>query len=184
MHVDVGGGKPSNFGIAIGHAVPFVVANKDVGTGYTKSHRIVIDLAYAVRPMPNGEMNFRLARELLDTLIDRFHITCYSSDGWNDLEYQQRIRHKVDKVETFTVGKEHYEELKYAIYDGRFRCHHYPLAEEELKRLGLKNGTKVIKGTGYTKDVADCLAAVTYRCRDKVIKRHAVGFATMGVLAR
>jgi len=178
LHVDVGAGKPSNFGIALGH--PVVEISRD-GTRHTK---VVIDLAYAVKAQSNGEMNYRAARELIDAIIQKFPIACYSSDGWNDLEYRERIRNRVGRVETLVVQKEHYDELKTAAYERAVSCHYYPLVEEELKRLGLKNGEKVVKGTGFTKDVADCICAVTYRSMSRAVKHPVNGFATTGLLSR
>ena len=174
LHVDVGAGKPSNFGIALGH--PVVYHENGV-----KKHKVVIDLAYSVKANANGEMNFKKAREIIDAIINKFPIACYSSDGWNDLEYMQKIRNRVGRVETIVVDKIHYDELKTAIYEGSFECHASPQAEEELKRLGIKNGQKIVKGVGYTKDLADCLAAVCFRCRLKSFVKHVNGFATMGV---
>ena len=176
LHVDVGAGRPSNFGVALGHT-EFYTEN-----GVRKS-RVVIDLVYCVKPDERGEMNFKKARELLDQIINRFPIACYSSDGWNDLEYMQKIRGRVGRVETLVVDREHYDELKVAIYEKTLVCHHYPQAEEELKRLGIKNGDRIVKGTGYTKDLADCLAAVCYRCRVKTFTKYVSGFATTGALS-
>ena len=177
LHVDVGSGKPSNFGIALGHPEVRTIDGQ-------RKVVVVIDLAYSVKPRQNGEMNFSLARSILDYIIEKFPINCYSSDGWNDLEYMHKIKNNVGRVETIVVGKEHYDELKTAIYEKTVVCHHSPQAEEEIKRLGIKNGDKIVKGVGYTKDLADCIAAVTYRCRVKSFNRLATGWATVGVFGQ
>lgn len=186
LHVDVGEGKPSNFGIALGHAE----FRYDSDTGQRRPF-IVIDLAYAVTARIDGEVDYQKAREILDIIIDRFPIAHYSSDRWNDIEYMQKIRRKVKSAEKLTLELDHYNNLKTLIYEQQITCHTSNLGafckaspEEELKRLGLVNGRKIEKGLGYTKDIADCIAAVSFKGLNKVTRKLASGRLTSGVFGR
>jgi hypothetical protein len=179
LHVDVGAGHPCNFGICLGHAEML----PDPETKENSPH-LVIDLACAVKALPSGEMDFKKARELLDAIVRRFPVHTYSSDRWNDLEYMAKVRKKVQKVEGVVVDLEHYETLKTYIYMGRAKCHYAPLLKDELRRLELKNGKKIDHGINFTKDVADCVAAVAHRCVAKEIKKLPTGRAVAGVLGR
>lgn len=186
LHVDVGIGKPSNFGIALVH--PEVA--KDTVSG-EKKNIVCIDLAYAVTARIDGEVNLAKAREILDIIIDRFPIASYTSDRWQDVEYQQKIKSKVRSVDRLIVDIEHYEELKTLIHNRQVRCHTSFLGatckvspEEELKRLGLINGRKVEKGVGYTKDIADAIAAACYVAMHRTARKLSVGRATYGLFSR
>lgn len=168
LHVDVGIGKPSNFGIGLAHTE--IMTDSISGEKRTV---VVVDLAYAVTAKVDGEVDLSKARELLDVIIERFPIASYTSDRWQDVEYHQRIKSRVRSVDRLIVGIEHYEELKTLIYNRQVRCHSSNLGkackvspEEELKRLGLVNGRKVEKGVGYTKDISDCYDDQTYVMTD------------------
>ena len=180
LHVDPGEGKPSNFGIVLGH----LEKAENIETGERDSI-VVIDLAYAVAARNDGEVDFIKAREILDIIISRFPVV-YTSDRWNDVEYIQRIKGRVKGNDRLTVSWEHYEALKTTIYGRKIKImHDSSLAKEELKRLGLRNGNKVVKGTGCTKDVADGLAAVTYNCLvGKFKKKMSSGRLATGVFGR
>jgi hypothetical protein len=180
MHVDVGSGKPSNFGIAIGHMESIV----DPETKETVRH-IYIDFAHAIKPSKvTGEMDFEQARVLIRELLDRFPNVYYSSDMWQDAEFSAAIRRKVRKVSQLVVDKEQYDELKNYVYSRTIKCHQMPLLSDELKRLELINGKKVAKGVNFTKDVADCVAAVAYNCVERGVKRLPVGRNITGLMAR
>lgn len=187
LHVDAGIGKPSNFGIALGH--PEFRYNPET---HQKEVFVVIDLAYAVQAKTDtGEVDLQRAREILDRIIDRFPIGCYTSDRWQDAEYQQKIKSKVRSIEKLVINIEHYNTLKVLIYDEKIKCHSASLGinrmvspAEELKRLGLRNGIKVEKGLGYTKDIADCIAGCSYKCIHKAVQAYPRARIMQGVFSR
>lgn len=186
LHVDAGAGKPSNFAFVLGHSEP----KYDPITGERKN-MVIIDLAYAVMARVDGEVDLIKARELLDIIIGRFPIDIYSSDRWNDIEYMQKIKNKVRTVERVVVDIEHYNALKILIHEGHIKCHTSDLGascrvspEEELKRLGLRNGNKVEKGVGYFKDISDGIASVSFRCMNRAAKRLVSGRITAGLMSR
>lgn len=179
MHIDKGAGRPSNYGIAAGYGYH----GKDESGKNILKVRII--LAHSIHADPIlGEVNFKTANDLVVAILRRISNPRYSSDGWNDIEFRQKLLKDglVRRVENVVLNEKHYEVLKDLINQNRIECHPSEQGFEEIKRLELVNGKKVAKGIGFTKDLADCIAAIAEKCvKGESIKSSAVGKVTLGV---
>jgi hypothetical protein len=183
LHFDAGLGRPSNFGIAVGHGepVPFERLQKikqahgeDANasddpeifvTDYNVTHVLTkFDFMWHFAADPQlGEVDFEKVENFIVTqLVPRIPNLKITTDRWNSAQLIQRLKRMGGNVKNFLVKDEHYytmkNQLDFELIDGYW----YEQAYEECRRLE-KDPVRgrVAKGPNFTKDVADCLAAVT-----------------------
>lgn len=172
LHVDV---AISAEGDALGMAMGYV--EKMVEIDDELKPYIVIDFMLRVRAAPGTEIMLSDVRRIIYDLRDgrRFRLKKVTYDGFQSTDTLQQLRKKRFEAENVSVDKTvlPYEDLREAIYERRIEFPKYMtymnLGDTELVEVAYKELTelsvqknKVDHPAKGSKDLADCLAAVTY----------------------
>lgn len=172
LHVDV---AISPNGDALGMAMGYV--EKLVTVDEEEKPYIVIDFMLRVRAAPGTEIMLSDVRRIIYDLRDvrRFRLKKVTYDGFQSTDTLQQLRKKRFEAENVSVDKTvlPYEDLREAIYESRIEFPRYMtymnLGDTELVEVAYKELTelsvqknKVDHPANGSKDLADCLAAVTY----------------------
>ena len=127
---------------------------------------IVVDFALKVIPPVGDEIILSDIRHLIYQLSAHgFTITSISCDSHQSVDTLQQFARKGYNAQLVSVDKtmDPYLLLKEALYEDRVSMYPYPPLLEELVHLQEdKKKRKVDHDAWHSKDVADCLAAVTY----------------------
>ena len=148
--------KGDRLGFAVGHTVGWVEIDG------TDKPKIKIDIAMAVTAPPGGEIQFDEIKQMIYFLESRgFTFEHITADSWNSVDMLQSLNAHGITATMLSVDREMlpYENFKKSIYEGRIKCHAYPLLKKELERLELVNGEKVDHPARGSKDV--CLSGDT-----------------------
>lgn len=177
MHFDAGLGKPSNFGIAVGHAEPCPHEYEDSKIVHILT---VFDFIYHFEVDPLlGEVDVeRVSNFIADELVPYIPGLRVSTDRWNSAQLIQRLRRKGISLRNLVVKDEDYEAFKNQLEYELINGYYYPQAYEEFRRLESDpRSGRITKGPNFTKDVADCLAAVTSQIIERGVHKAQPGRA-------
>lgn len=171
-HVDL---AYSPEGDALGMAMGYV--DKLVEVDDEEKPYIIIDFLLRVKATPGTEIMLSDIRRIIYDLRDvrRFRLKKVTYDGFQSTDTLQQLRKKRFEAENVSVDKSvlPYEDLREAIYEGRIEFPKYmtyvnlgdtdlvEIAYKELTELSVQRN-KVDHPVNGSKDIADCLAAVTY----------------------
>jgi hypothetical protein len=128
---------------------------------------VIVDLALAIVPPYNGEIDLAEIRNLVTTLRDRkFTIQKVTYDQFQSASSIQELNKLGINSENLSVDKTlaPYETLKELIYIGKIKAYQNAVLMGELKRLELIEGKKVDHPPKGSKDIADALAGAVYNC--------------------
>lgn len=170
-HVDI---AYSPEGDALGLAVGHIRELKEVDDEL-RPH-IVFDLLMRIRPLPGQQIILSDVRQILYHLRDdlKFRIKRVTLDGFQSTDFMQQLQKRRFDSVYLSVDRTilAYEDLRSAIYEERIEFpkymvemrhgsgNHVEIAYQELQQL-VFDGKKVDHPEGGSKDVADCMAAVT-----------------------
>jgi len=166
-HVDLGLTSDSA-GIAVGYASHFV--DRPRGSGAVERlPSIHIDFVLEIVPPPNGEISISGIRNLFYVLRQGgVNIRYITYDGYQSRESLQILRRQGFCTDVTSVDRNlvPYELLKNALYDKRVSLPSHEKLFRELLMLEFHAATRRIDhpaSKGGSKDLADAVAAVTYR---------------------
>lgn len=173
IHIDLAKGIASKgldcAGFAMVHKYPMYPEREDTEIG------IYVDLMMQLRS--DRELDFKKIREFIFKLKEKgFDIVKVTLDGYQSLDFQQRMRDKDIQSETLSVDKSNspYNTLKSLIYNNQLDYYNYPVFIRELKELIRDNNGKIdhpvisnerslLEGVEHgSKDVSDSVAGATY----------------------
>ena len=156
-------------GIAMGHIAR--IETREVREGdYTVFEQVplvVIDLAVAIQPPLDGEINYEELRRMIYSLNDiyNFNIVHISMDSVERGSNLQLFREKGMETSYVSVDKTPvpYGVLKDMIKEGRIAIHHSTLLRTELLTLEQDPvSQKVDHPDNSSKDISDAVASVAY----------------------
>jgi len=158
LHID-GSVSGDNTGISMGHIVK---------TEYTSDGDlvpfIIIDLAVAIEPPLNGEIEYDEIRRMVYDLRDvyNFNLVLVSMDMVEKATNLQHFRKKGFETKYISVDKSKlpYLLVKDLINQGRVKIHHSNILKKELKSLEKTIMGKIDHPDGGSKDIADAVAGV------------------------
>jgi len=156
-------------GFAMGHTYPVNPFDEESERG------VYIDLAIQLR-VSEGELDFEMIRKFIYKLQERgFQIAKVTLDGWQSVDFIQRLKDKGIEAETLSIDKsmEPYNTFKSQLYSKQLDYYDYSVLLREAEELIISNGKvdhpamsrkraideKVEKGS---KDVSDAVAGVTF----------------------
>ncbi len=166
IHVDLAlnkNGKGDYAGLAMGRFNGSII---DPITG-EKYSKVYIELVKRIDRGGGHEIDFSKIRQFIYDLQDfGFQVNLVTLDGFQSTDFMQILRTRGIRAEYLSVDKnlDAYLTLKEVINMKRIDIYKHEILERELKHLELKKGGKVDHPAGFTKDVADALAAVVYNC--------------------
>ena len=192
-HMDIAySAKGDGLGIAMGHIARMVEVD-----GELKPY-IVIDLLYRMKAKPGDEVRLADARNVLYVLRNerKFNITEITLDGFQSKDSEQQFKRRRFRSRLLSVDKERgpYFDLREAIYDERIEWptlravldldgNPVDILVRELSQLS-DDGRKIDHPPLGSKDVADCVAGVTWNLmtpnRHRPSKRAAAGARGVG----
>lgn len=161
-------------GDALGFAMGHVAGVVDID-GEKKPY-IIIDLLLRMHAVPGSEIELAQVRHFIYALRDMgFKFGLVSMDGFQSTDTRQQLTKKRISSSHISVDKDltPYYDLRDAIYEQRIDIPAYmvhiqhgdvdlvEIAVKELSEL-VDNGKKIDHPDGGSKDVADCIAAITY----------------------
>lgn len=168
VHIDASL-NTDNTGLAMGHIARIETREVREGdhTVYEQVPLIVIDLAVAIAPPLNGEIQYEELRRMIYSLKDiyNFDITHVSMDSVEKGSNLQLFRERGIDTSYISVDKTPfgYGVIKDMIKEGRITIHHSDLLREELLRLEQDPLTfKVDHPSDGSKDIADAVTSVAY----------------------
>jgi hypothetical protein len=174
VHIDIAYSSEGDaLGLAMGH-VAEVVEFEDELKPY-----IVFDFLMRMKAPPGNEILLQDIRRIIYLLRDDlgFKIDVVSMDGFQSTETKQQLRKRKFRSEYVSVDKSKlpYEDLRDALYEDRIEFPPYltylkkgdtgepvQIAVKELTELE-EDDRKIDHPASGSKDVADCMAGVTYR---------------------
>ena len=172
VHLDL---ATSGDGDALGMAMGYVESIVEID-GEKKPY-IVIDCLIRIKARPGTEIMLSDARRLIYDLKEEYGFKVYSvsMDGFQSTDTMQQLRKKKYRVEYLSVDKNTlpYEDLREAIYERRIEFPPYKtyiksgddnlveIAVQELMEL-TDTGKKIDHPVGGSKDLADCMAGISY----------------------
>ena len=177
IHIDLSRTGDST-GIAMGHVSSFdEVHSAREGDRFIKPH-IYIDFMLRIDPPDKGEICFEKIRDFVYFLRKRkFKIEKITYDSYGSPDSVQLLQAAGFKSEIFSVDRTDlpYVMLRNAILERRLHIYKYdPFIEEitnlihnrEKEKVDHPDGFYEYKGKtrAFSKDVSDCVAAVTYHC--------------------
>ena len=172
LHLDIAysGDNGDSLGMAMGHIPRMVEID-----GERKPY-IVIDFLYRMKAPPGLEVHLGDARHVIYHLITDlgFKIKAVTMDGFQSVDTRQQLQKRRIMVDNLSVDKEllPYHDLREALYEDRIEFPPYEanrnvgdgqlvdILTTELEQL-MDLGRKIDHPKGGSKDVADCVAAVT-----------------------
>jgi hypothetical protein len=134
---------------------------------HNEEEKVIIDLALAIDPPPNGEIDLAEIRNLVCELKSRkFSIQKVTYDSFQSASSIQELNKLGINSENLSVDKDlaPYETLKELIYLGKVKTYRNDRLLEELHRLELIDGKKVDHPSKGSKDIADGVAGAVYNC--------------------
>ena len=150
VHIDLSKNRDS-CGIAIGHRV--------------KDDLIFDGLCNIDPPQGEGEIQFYEIRNRIYNLKDHgFRIRKITMDGWQSVDSIQEFKRKGYEADTLSIDRtlEPYDTFKGLVYERRATGPVHEKAKSEMARLEFLQGKKVDHAPNWSKDIADCLAGISY----------------------
>jgi len=174
IHIDLAKANVEEFkqdcaGFAMVHTYTVNPFSEDVEKG------VYVDLAIQIR-VKTGELNFETIRKFIYRLQNKgFPIVKVTLDGWQSVDFIQRLQDKGIEAEVLSVDKtmEPYNTIKGLLYTKQLDYYYYPVLIRELEELiveknkvdhpEISNRRALEEGIEYGgKDVADAVAGGTY----------------------
>jgi len=185
VHIDLGVTRDA-CGVAMAHKpVPGCPWHDKVnGEPNPKARRVVLDVAYQIRPPrtreTKGEISFERVRQVVRDWQDRgFKIKSggVSYDGWQSLDSRQILRKEGFRTQEYSLDRnaEGHDTLQELINRDQFSYYPLPILIEEAKHLELVKGKKVDHGKGGSKDVVDAVAGAVYHALKRGGRMRFVG---------
>lgn len=172
MHLDI---AYSDDGDALGLGMGHVPEVKDVEDELRPV--IVFDFLVRLRPPPGQQIILGDIRQLIYMVRDDlgFNIAKVTMDGFQSTDMMQQLQKRRFHVEYLSMDRSRvpYQDLRDAIYEQRLEFPPYKtflrhgdvtdveIAVQELEQL-IDSGNKIDHPPGGSKDLADCMAGVTY----------------------
>jgi len=188
IHIDLAK-KWDRAGIAMVHPSSHFLARQDIGEEiqtYDIGKELEVDFALGVEAGPKKEaIDFANIRRLILFIRDcGFWIRLVTLDSWQSEDTRQRLLEAGVETEIFSVDKDTrpYLIFRNAVNAGKVKWPQSELLFEELSELDYDVFLdKVDHPDGGTKDVADAVAAASYRCLvDKVMPSEVRSVADRG----
>ncbi len=155
-------------GVAMGWVPGFVEMERRVeGKGYTEVlPKIRFDFTLEVKPPRGDEIQFSNVRGLIYKLRELgLNIKWVTADTFQSVDMLQLLAQQgfTTGVQSMDTDTRAYDVLKTAIYDGRVEAPEHERVLTELVRLERDEKLqKIDHPANFSKDVADCMAGVTF----------------------
>jgi len=150
------GAKGTAYGIAIGHYEP---------------PRVIIDFIKRFVPEKGAQVNVRLVREYIGTLLKRFPIADIGFDVAVDTETEQEVRLFFEDLKIHNILKPEHDALKARIYQNQIDICNYTYLIAELKALRIRDSRYIEPASNKFKDVADAVAGVVWLIEEEQGRR-------------
>jgi len=188
LHIDLSKNCDSA-GVGMGHVSHALKSRQQLLSGIPYQEwipHIYIDFMLRLNPPAVGEIDFQAITDFVLQLRSfGYKIGMVSYDGWQSVGSLQLLESQGLKVRTLSVDRTDtpYIHLRQAFTDARIHLYYYPIfvseilnLEHDIKSRKVDHKSKMIDQRGNvipgSKDVSDCVAAITQMCMDSISTRE------------